>query len=61
MEEAGWVARRRDPSNRRVHMLELTEEGEVVFERLAKAAIAFDRELHAGISERELATARDVF
>jgi MarR family transcriptional regulator for hemolysin len=61
MEEAGWVTRHRDPANRRVHVLELTEEGEAVFERLAKAAIAFDRDLRAGISERDLATARDVF
>jgi MarR family transcriptional regulator for hemolysin len=61
MDEAGLVSRRRDPANRRVHVLELTEEGEVVFERLAKAAIAFDRELRAGISDRDLATARSVF
>lgn len=45
MEEAGLVRRRRDPANRRVDMLELTKEGEAVFERLAKAAIAFDRHL----------------
>ena len=61
MEEEGLVTRRRDPANRRVHVLELTEEGEAVFERLAKAAIGFDRGLRAGISERDLATARDVF
>jgi MarR family transcriptional regulator for hemolysin len=60
MEEAGLVTRQRDPANRRVHMLELTEEGEAVFERLAKAAIAFDRELCTGISDRDLATARRV-
>jgi MarR family transcriptional regulator for hemolysin len=61
MEEARLVTRRRDPANRRVHVLELTEEGEAVFERLAKAAVAFDRELCAGISDRDLATARSVF
>jgi MarR family transcriptional regulator for hemolysin len=61
MEAAGLVTRRRDPANRRVHVLELTEDGEAVFERLAKAAIAFDRELRAGISDRDLATARSVF
>src|SRR5487761_1197358 len=51
MEEAGLVTRRRDPANRRGHVLELTEEGEEIFERLAKAAIAFDRELRVGISD----------
>jgi MarR family transcriptional regulator for hemolysin len=61
MEEAGLVTRRRDPANRRVHVLELTEEGEAVFERLAKAAVSFDRRLRAGISERDLAVARAVF
>jgi MarR family transcriptional regulator for hemolysin len=61
MEEAGLVTRRRDPANRRVHVLELTVEGEAVFERLAKAAISFDREIRAGISDRDLATARNVF
>jgi MarR family transcriptional regulator for hemolysin len=61
MEEAGFVTRRRDPTNRRVHVLELTDEGEALFERLAKAAIAFDRALRAGISDRDLATARSVF
>jgi MarR family transcriptional regulator for hemolysin len=61
MEEEGWVTRRRDPSNRRVHVLELTEEGEAVFKRLAKAAIGFDRRLRAGISDSDLATAREVF
>jgi MarR family transcriptional regulator for hemolysin len=61
MEEAGLVTRRRDPANRRVHVLELTKEGNALFERLAKAALAFDRHLRAGISERDLATARSVF
>jgi MarR family transcriptional regulator, transcriptional regulator for hemolysin len=61
MEEAGLVTRRRDRANRRIHVLELTEEGEAVFARLAKAATAFDRRLRAGISERDLTTARSVF
>jgi MarR family transcriptional regulator for hemolysin len=61
MERAGLVTRQRDPTNRRVHVLELTEEGEAVFERLAKAAISFDRQLRVGISDRDLATARNVF
>jgi hypothetical protein len=61
IEEAGLVTRRRDPANRRVHVLELTQEGEALFGRLAKAAIAFDRDLRAGIAEADLAIARSVF
>jgi MarR family transcriptional regulator for hemolysin len=61
MEEERLVTRRRDPANRRVHVLELTDQGEAVFERLAKVAIAFDGHLCAGISERDLTTARRVF
>jgi MarR family transcriptional regulator for hemolysin len=49
LEEAGLVTRRRDPANRRVHVLELTKESEAFFERLAKAEIAFDRHLRAEI------------
>ncbi|MGH9094142.1 MAG: MarR family winged helix-turn-helix transcriptional regulator [Acidimicrobiales bacterium] len=60
MEGTGWVTRRRDPANRRVHVLELTQDGEAVFERLAKAAIAFDRQLRAGMPEGDLAAARRV-
>jgi hypothetical protein len=55
------LTRRGDPTNRRVQVLELTEQGEAVFERLARAAIAFDRELRAGIPDRDLATVRSVF
>ena len=61
MEQTGWVTRQRDPANRRIHVLELTKEGEKVFERLAKAAIAFDNRLRDGISDRDLAVARNVF
>jgi MarR family transcriptional regulator, transcriptional regulator for hemolysin len=54
MERAGVVTRRRDPSNRRVQIVELTEAGEEAFERMRKAVIAFDRRLRKGISEKEL-------
>ncbi|WP_091291952.1 MarR family winged helix-turn-helix transcriptional regulator [Amycolatopsis xylanica] len=54
METAGLVTRRRDPDNRRVHLVEITDEGEALFHRLAKAAIAHDKRLRAGFSEAEL-------
>ena len=54
MEAAGLVTRRRDPENRRLHVVELTAEGNALFFRLRDAATAFDKRLRAGFSEREL-------
>ena len=54
MEAGGLVTRRRDPANRRVHVVELTEAGEAAFARLREAAVAFDRRLRRGISAEEL-------
>ena len=55
MEADGLVTRRRDPTNRRVHVVELTDAGEALFLRLRDAAVAFDRQLRAGLNEEELA------
>jgi MarR family transcriptional regulator for hemolysin len=55
MEADALLTRRRDPNNRRVHLLELTEAGEAAFLRLRDAAVAFDRRLRRGISADELA------
>lgn len=60
MESAGLVTRRRDPSNRRIHVVELTPEGDALFLRLRDAAMAFDQQLRAGLSERDLARAEDL-
>src|SRR5579884_2798264 len=45
MDTDGLITRRRDPANRRVHQLELTQSGEAAFLRLRAAAIDFDRRL----------------
>ena len=45
MELAGLVTRRRDPGNRRVHLVELTEAGDALFYRLKYAVAAFDQRL----------------
>lgn len=55
MEKAGLVTRRRDARNRRVHIVELTDDGEALFHRLRKAATAFDRRLRADVPEPQLA------
>ena len=54
MESDGLLTRRRDPGNRRVHLVELTDAGEAAFARLRDAALAFDRRLRRGISADEL-------
>jgi MarR family transcriptional regulator, transcriptional regulator for hemolysin len=54
MEAAGLVTRRRDPENRRVHIVELTEAGERLFERLRDVAVAFDARLRTGLTPEQL-------
>ncbi|HEX4703190.1 MAG TPA: MarR family winged helix-turn-helix transcriptional regulator [Pseudonocardiaceae bacterium] len=54
MERDGLVARRRDPENRRVHQVVVTDDGDAMFRRLRSAAVAFDRQLRAGIDDDRL-------
>jgi len=54
MESTGLVTRRRDPDNRRIHVVELTPEGDALFLRLREAALAFDARLRSGLSQRDL-------
>lgn len=54
MEEDGLVTRRRDPANRRVHLVELTEAGEALFHRLRSTVATFDERLRAGFSADEI-------
>jgi MarR family transcriptional regulator, transcriptional regulator for hemolysin len=53
MESAGLVTRRRDPGNRRLHVVELTPDGDALFLRLRDAALAFDQQLRTGLSQDE--------
>ncbi|WP_326820992.1 MarR family winged helix-turn-helix transcriptional regulator [Streptosporangium sp. NBC_01756] len=55
MESTGLLTRRRDPANRRAHMVEFTQEGEVLFHRLREAAMAFDRQLRSGLEQEDVA------
>jgi MarR family transcriptional regulator for hemolysin len=55
MESAGLLTRRRDPDNRRVHLVELTPAGDELFVRLRGKALAFDKELRAGLSDSDIA------
>ena len=53
MDASGLITRRRDPENRRVHLVELTP-AEEAFQRMRRAAFAFDTRLRAGFGEDEL-------
>jgi len=54
MESAGLVTRRRDPDNRRMHLVELTPAGDALFLRLFQAATVFDAQLRTGLTEHDV-------
>jgi MarR family transcriptional regulator for hemolysin len=58
MEADGLLTRRRSDTNRRVHVVALTDAGEAAFLRLRAAALHFDERLRSGLGERELAGVR---
>ena len=60
MESAGLVTRRRDPLNRRVHLVELTGTGDALFYRLKDAVATFDQRLRHGISPPDIAKAEQL-
>lgn len=54
MERAGLVTRVREPDNRRVQQVGLTETGGRLFLRLRRAAASFDGRLRAGLGETDV-------
>jgi MarR family transcriptional regulator, transcriptional regulator for hemolysin len=54
MERAGLVARRREPANRRNQVVELTADGEALFERMRATVVEFDRRIRRGMTAEEL-------
>jgi MarR family transcriptional regulator for hemolysin len=60
MEAAGLVTRTRDPANRRVHRVELTDAGREAFERLLGAVTEFDRRLRRGLTRSEVDALEDL-
>jgi MarR family transcriptional regulator for hemolysin len=54
MDARGLVTRERDPVNRRIHVVRLTEAGEATFLRLRDVALAFDAKLRAGLTDADL-------
>jgi len=60
MDAGGLVIRHRDSTNRRIQQVALTEAGEATFQRMRRAAYAFDQQLRAGLSDSDLAAARRI-
>jgi MarR family transcriptional regulator for hemolysin len=58
LETAGLITRTREPSNRRVHRVELTDDGRAAFQRLLPAVTAFDQRLRQGFDDDEIRTLR---
>ena len=55
LEAQGLVRRWREQANRRVQLVELTPEGEALFEKLRAVAVAHDRRLREGLDDADLA------
>lgn len=60
MEKTGLLTRRRDPSNRRIHIVEVTEAGNTLFLALRDAAIAFDSTLRRDLAAPDLDALSDL-
>jgi MarR family transcriptional regulator, transcriptional regulator for hemolysin len=58
MEAAGLVTRTRNPSNRRMHDVNMTADGERAFLSLVGVVRDFDRQLRTGLTDQDLATLR---
>jgi len=60
LEDMGYVERRRDPADRRRHVVDLTDEGRVALERAERAQESIGDQLFAALSEDERATLRSL-
>ncbi|HEX4283322.1 MAG TPA: MarR family winged helix-turn-helix transcriptional regulator [Solirubrobacteraceae bacterium] len=60
MEEMGYVERRRDPADRRRHVVDITHEGRVALERAERAQEEIGDELLSALSDDERATLRSL-
>jgi MarR family transcriptional regulator for hemolysin len=54
MEADGLLTRRRHRDNRRVHVVDLTEDGQQAFEAMRTAATRFDQRLRKGLADEDI-------
>ena len=60
LEDLGYIERRRDPADRRRHVVELTEAGRTALERAERAQESLGDEMFAALSDEERATLRSL-
>ncbi len=60
LEELGYIERRRDPTDRRRHVVDITDEGRTALERGERAQESLGDELFAALSDEERATLRSL-
>ena len=60
LEEMGYVERRRDPSDRRRHVVDITDGGRIALERAERAQETIGDELLSALSDEERATLRSL-
>ncbi len=60
LEEMGYIERRRDPTDRRRHMVDITDQGRVALERAQRAQEEIGDELLSDLSDEERATLRSL-
>jgi DNA-binding MarR family transcriptional regulator len=53
LEDAGWTNRRRDPDDRRRHVVELTEAGREALDRARQAQLTLEDDVLAGLDAEE--------
>jgi MarR family transcriptional regulator, temperature-dependent positive regulator of motility len=60
LEDAGYLTRRRDPDDRRRHIVELTDAGRGAIERAEQGMESVEEEILAALSAKERATLREL-
>lgn len=60
LEDMGYVERRRDPADRRRHVVVLTDEGRDALERAEEAQESLGEEMFAALSDEDRATLRSL-
>src|ERR671925_1233213 len=60
IEDAGWAERRRDPNDRRRHVVEITNSGREALERAEQALDDLEEEVLEGLTPQERGTLREL-